>query len=182
MQTFLWLAPTLRRNKFSPPYFKILGEQIWKGETRGCWKTTGSDIVYLKSWKVLPCLKMFSTWPMTNNDLLWYSRNKNVNSKLRCYKRLLQFLLKSIHDWWQNRLGYHKVHLLARLPNRISSIVKICLAYLPIYQVAKLPIIFWQIQFWSRHDSMPLNLMQPITWFVLLDTFCCLKINLYNCK
>ena len=98
MQTFLWLAPTLRRNKFSPPFFKILGEQIWKGETRGCWKTTGSDIVYLKSWKVLPCLKMFSTWPMTNNDLLWYSRNKNVNSKLRCYKRLLQFWKASTTD------------------------------------------------------------------------------------
>ena len=35
---FLWLAPTLRRNKFSPPFLKILGEQIWKPETRGCWK------------------------------------------------------------------------------------------------------------------------------------------------
>ena len=56
MQTFLWLAPTLRRNKFSPPFFKILGEQIWKPETRGCWKTTGSDIVYWKMWDVLPSL------------------------------------------------------------------------------------------------------------------------------
>ena len=71
MQTFLWLAPTLRRNKFSPPFFKILGEQIWKPETRRCWKHLEVTLFIGRCRRSFHAWRCFSQGPMTNNDLLY---------------------------------------------------------------------------------------------------------------